>query len=444
MFRLISFLLIFFVFSQVQVNQLGQQSTRDPKGSPLLQYFFQTDKKDRGFEIFSKKFGFNLNEYGQLWVSASENIEKNVVLMRYPIQNQNVISIENIKKNYTVSGIDDLTLLCLFLYYEKFRCGNERSLYRAYMDDISIRHSQLKTPLYWNEKILNELQESSVMKRVLERKSQVKNMYESINSKILDVFPLNCKDKAWKDVLNFDQFKWIYSMVHFKRISREFKIFPFIDLFYFPEAPSVPNMSVELGINEKTLVSTFQPVKKGERLFFNEPARSQELLLNQGMCVMTNPTSYYQFDIEKYLKRYLYENRNHKIILKWLKKLKMDQISYTFLHSETNPYEIDPSLILYLRLVSVHAKDIKSVEKEIPRLTVKIAIHKRNEHLMLQKLRTLFEKLLKEYSTSFEQDEKLFKENMNVEMLNCAILIRMNEKKVLKNIIQKIKEVNLK
>lgn len=439
----IIFLLIFFleIFGQLDIKATGEQENINVKRSPLIQYLFGIPKEKRFFQIFSKDFAFKINQYGQLYPITTQVIPRDAVILKVQ-KGDNIISISNIKKNYTINGIEDMTLFCLFLYFEKHRCDNQGTLYRAYIDDISFRHSNLKTPLYWEENLLNELQESYVKKKTIERKNELKKMYESITPNILKHFPLNCPKKSWKNVLNFEEFKWIYSIVYYKKLTYETKLFPLFDLFHFPEAPKIPNIFFDLSTSQNySLISFLKATPPNERIYFNQPAPSQILLLNHGMCVMTNPTSTFIFIIEKYLDRFLKENPNHKIIKRWLKKMKIDNIKQLEISSTTKPYEVDDSLILFLRLVSVHSKDIKLIEKELPKFSKKVAIHKKNEYLMVKKLKYLFEKLLIEYSTTLEEDEKLFKEKMNVDLLNCAILVRMNEKRALKEIIQKIKDM---
>ena len=187
-------------------------------------------------------------------------------------------------------------------------------------------------------------------------------------------------------------------------------------------------------------------IQKGEELtiFYNN---ENNYFVNFGFCdeIPSNNVKYH-FIFDDHIKKLISKQKDQNIVklaLQLIQNFKEKKSSQFFfqlkLSKETKLNEIDFEFLKIFRLLRSENRNeiLKIITNEIP-------FNEENLYESLKDLKTVFKFSLSLYPTSIEEDFDLLNSgNITKISTKCAILIRKEEKLILKNLIEKIDRIRI-
>jgi hypothetical protein len=434
------FLFLLFIFCE----SFEQSTTKLLIKNPLFE-FYKTHSNPLS-EILKVKLIYN-KKTNDLYLKSKFNFQKNLILGHFYLENSSFVldkkNLETKLKNpLDENKIDLFTMMVLNLYFELEI--EENTLFKAYLSDIKLRFPSFKTPIFWNKNKLKELQHSYLLTHTEKRKSELMEKYKNIKHH-LSLFKTELPE------FKFKTFKYL-SMILYSRgiFSKDnIKLFPMIDLLNRYQDNGEINVFTgdlkDLKQNKTLLVSKIE-MKKDVILKKNEPSSNIHLIVDQGVCHPNNQISLVYFSLKQELMKRFNSISNSYLkgkVKKFLRVKNLFMLDVVQVTNELHPYDMDPRVLLFLRLINLRQHQIQQVERILPSLgESKTGISGENESNMLKSLYEIFEAVLKKYTTTIEEDEKLIKSEKD-EIMKCIFILRKEEKEVLKYFLNSIQNIKL-
>jgi hypothetical protein len=380
-----------------------------------------------------------------LYLKSKFKFQKNLILGYFYLENSSFVldkkNLETKLKNPLNEKIDLFTMMVLNLF---LILNEEESLFKAYLSDIKLRFPSFKTPIFWNKNKLKELQNSYLLIHTEKRKNELKERFKNVNQYASLL-------KSELPELKYKTFKYL-SMILYSRgvmFKDNIKLFPMIDLLSRYQDNSDLNVfSGELNDlkQNKTLLASKMELSENVILKKNEPSSNIHLLVDHGVCHRYNQVSLVYVSLKQELMKKFNGISNPYMkgkIKKFLQIKNLFNLDAVQITNELNPYDMDPRVLLFLRLINLRQSQILQVERILPSLgESKTGISGENESNMLKSLSEIFNSVLKKYTTTIEEDENLIKIEKDATM-KCIFILRKEEKEVLKTFLNSIQNIKL-
>jgi hypothetical protein len=324
-------------------------------------------------------------------------------------------SLKSPKFEAFIDSFPQSSIISLLLIYEKHRCDAIGSYFNVYVRELQRRYSN-KTIFQVKSDIWEEFQDSMVKKRAKEFFKKVKQSYQEVMEHEVYsylIFPNEC-NTTWKNILTLEEFQWGYAMANSRAMKIEDNEFGLIPVMDFVNHLEKKNAQLDGGSLKSTIL-----ILKGEEIGV-EYLNLNNFFLNYYFCNSESSNIPYEFEFKE-IQGFL------------LKKLKVSNIVQ--LSKDSTLKDIPP--LLWGIQHYLFTKDVVLLE-ELENGTYEMKNHWKGS---IESMRNLFLGKLKNYKTSLEEDLLLL-ENSHGDS-RCAIVIRKDEKMILKKFIYLFEE-NLK
>ncbi|CAJ0647457.1 3085_t:CDS:10 [Entrophospora sp. SA101] len=376
--------------------------------------------------IISPKIAFKdySNENAGRGMMAVEEIGSDEVLFEIPRSIllspktsllKNEVSTEEYKKLYKINHWFPL-ILCMMYESQK-----ENSLWKPYFD---ILPKQFETPMFWTEEELTELQGTGVIDKIGKADSE-KGFYEHL----LPI--IQSKPNVFKpDVHNINLFHQIGSLIMSNAFNEEngnggdnkisIVMIPMADMLNHKTGYNNARLYQHKGSSLQMIA--IKKIKKGEQIFntYGDLCNA-DLLRKYGFVDDDNIHNIVEINGQLVID--ILSNDDDKIKEKkidWL--LKEDILDDVFiLDKSAKIMTMDKSQFIML----------KKHKKSLPNNQITTDIQ--------QSLIKLLQKQMSIYKTSIKEDEEILIERKSIShKLVCAIVVRLGEKRILQNALDKL------
>jgi hypothetical protein len=316
-------------------------------------------------------------------------------------------SLKSPKFEAFIDSFPQSSIISLLLIYEKHRCDAIGSYFNVYVRELQRRYSN-KTIFQVKSDIWEEFQDSMVKKRAREFFKKVEQSYQEIMEHEVYsflIFPNEC-NTTWKNILTLEEFQWGYAMAKSRAMKIENNEFGLIPVMDFVNHLEKKNAQLDGGSLKSTNL-----ILKGEEIgveYFN----LNNFFLNYYFCDTESSNIPYEFEFKE-IQGFPF------------KKLKVSNVVQLSKDSTMK----DIPLLFWGVQHYLNTKD-GVILKELENGIYKLKNHWKGS---IESMRILFQRKLKGYETSLEEDILLF-DNSHDE-LRCAIAIRRDEKIILKKFI---------
>ena len=364
-------------------------------------------------------------------VIAKSNILKNEIIMTIPkcclITLENAMNTEYGKKisdiMYTELNSPKHCLLSSFLLYEE---NNPK--YKYYFDLFPKDFSNF--PVFYKKEELEYLKGSPFLLQILEKKKDMKNDYNKL-CKYLPNYQL-FKYKKFKEARMLISSRIFGISINDKKTD---VLAPFADLLNH-KRPRQTQWYFDDNL-ESFVIQAIDNIKEGDEIFDSYGKKTNaRFLLNYGFCLDDNDTSEYLLTVEFNEKYPLYEIKKKLFFQNESELIKCFNLNNNFYESQIL------ELLSFLRFclfdgdINILYNEINkniNYKEELSLIFYYIPpIDKNLEIKVLKHLNYLCRKALAKYPTTFEEDQKIYKnkENISFNLRNCLLLL-MSEKTVL-------------
>jgi hypothetical protein len=413
---------------------------------------------DSNIKIASNLF-FCSTDIRGVALKASETIKKDKVLMKIKITTKNTISIRNfhsiLEKNKfqhqheILNGIGkEYLFISLLVLYYRYDCDKNDDFLHSYVMDVRNRFPKFHGILDFSPKEMKEFQSSYLRKRRKHKINQLNNfLHKFENSSFSKYFQSSKCEKSWKDIFTKKEMIWslgfLYSRVFKIKLPQFFQnsenhhiLIPFLDQ---PNTDENPNVKLVYFSKYSLSLKTKYFIPKGMELTMNYPTTSN-YVEHYGFCMENNYHSKYIFDMKNQMKSIIQNIRDSelKILAKSIFQQNQSSFSLWKFSKKNGIYSIPFPLLTFIRSILSSERKMRENLKLIGKLKKNIFLSLKNELKTLKQLKLMLLSNLVNYSTSIEEDEKELQGNVINPKVRCAIIIRRDEKMILKKIISQI------
>lgn len=324
--------------------------------------------------------------------------------------------------------MDKITLstddqLALFLLYER---RNPKSMWKNYIRVLPKVYTQ---SIFFNEEELNELKGSNLYYLTEKLKQQIRDDYNKLFTEVCEKFPEQFK----KQDHSLNDYMWAIASIWSRGFDVEIQkkqtrvLAPFADMFNH-NFKADEHHFFDNATNSLCCI-THKAFKKGDEVVLNYGSfPNHRLLMLYGFTQTQNPYNYVE----------LWTSMSSEAILY---QYKMEVLAQNGVKSDV-PFQLHlgklpDKLLGALRVQRMEPQEFSKVHQAF-----KGPISEENEHIVLSSLIAAIAGMLKGYSTTIEEDQKILASKPNNWNVYNAVVLRLAEKEILLSnlsILQKLK-----